>query len=98
VAGTYKATDTTLKEFMVTLANDGSVSGFANSKTYYILTDFVTEDEEGPDQICFDIQTSDQNCYGFLIKGDTINLFKPKEKKEDTNQKTPIIYTLVKQK
>jgi hypothetical protein len=58
----------------------------------------VAEDEEGPDEICFDIQTSDQNCYGFQIKGDIINLFKPKENKEDINQKSPVIYTLVKQK
>ena len=99
IAGTYKATDTSGKEFIVSLANDGSISGFPNAKTYYILTDFVAEDEEGTDEICFDIQTSNQNCYGFQIKGDTINLFRPQENKGDTViQKNPLIYTLVKQK
>jgi hypothetical protein len=99
IAGIYKATDTTGKEFTVTLDNDGSISGFPNRKTYYTLTDFVAEDEEGPDEICFDIQTSDQNCYGFEMKGDTINLFKPQENKGDTMiQKNPVLYTLVKQK
>jgi hypothetical protein len=99
IAGIYKATDTTGKEFIVTLGNDGSISGFPNRKTYYILTDFVAEDEEGPDEICFDIQTSDQNCYGFGMKGDTINLFKPQENKDDTTtQKHAVLYTLVKQK
>jgi hypothetical protein len=99
IAGIYKATDTTGKEFIVTLSNDGTISGFPNRKTYYILTDFVAENEEGPDEICFDIQTSDQNCYGFEMKGDTINLFKPQENKDDTIiQKNPVLYTLVKQK
>lgn len=99
VAGTYKATDTAGKEFIVSLANNGSVSGFPGSKTYYILTDFVAEDEEGPDEICFDVQISDRNCYGFQVKGDTINLFKSQENKADTLiQKNSVIYTLVKEK
>lgn len=99
VAGTYKVTDTIGREFIVSLANDGSISGFPNSKTYYILTDFVAEDEEGPDEICFDIQTSNQNCYGFKIIGDTINLFKPLENREDAIiLKSTSIYTLIKQK
>jgi hypothetical protein len=98
VAGTYKATDTTGKEFVVRLANDGSISGLPNRKTYYILTDFVAEDEEGPDEICFDIQTSEQNCYGFQIKGDTVKLFMPRENTKDTIIENPVLYTLIKQK
>jgi hypothetical protein len=98
IAGSYKAIDTTGKELMVKLSNDGSISGFPNRKTYYILTDFVAEDEEGPDEICFDIQTSYENCYGFHIKGDTIQFFTPQENKDDTIiQKNPVMYTLVKQ-
>lgn len=98
VAGTYKTIDVTGQEFIVNLTNDGSVSGFPNRKTYYILTDFVAEDEEGPDEICFDIQTTNQDCYGFIINGDTINLFKPQKNKEDTIPKTSLEYALVKQK
>lgn len=99
IAGIFKATDTTGKEFIITLGNDGSISGFPYRKTYYILTDFVAEDEEGPDENCFDIQTSDQNCHGFQIKKHTINLFTQQENKDDTIiQKKPVLYTLVKQK
>ena len=99
VAGSYEATDTTGKKLVVRLYNDGTLSGFPNSKTYYILTDFVAENEEGPDEICFDIQTSNQNCYGFQIKGDTISLFKTQEDKDDTQiANNPVVYTLIKRK
>lgn len=97
VAGTYKAIDTLGKEFVVSLSNSGSISGLPDKKTYYILTDFVAEDEEGPDEICFDIQTTEQDCYGIRISGDTFNLFKP-QKNKDTVTKYPVLYTLVRQK
>jgi hypothetical protein len=96
LAGTFTATDTTGKEIVVSLTNDGTVSGLPNRKTYYVLTDFVAEDEDGPDEICFDIQTSRQDCYGFQIHGDTLNLFKPEENIKDTVvQKPVVIYSLV---
>ncbi|MBO9682674.1 MAG: hypothetical protein J7502_08420, partial [Flavisolibacter sp.] len=98
-SGTYAAIDTTGQEFIVSLTNDGRISGLPNRSTFYILTDFVTEDEESPDQICFDIQTSGQDCYGFEMRGDTISIFKPqKNKKDTTNQANEVIFNLIKQK
>jgi hypothetical protein len=98
VAGTYNVLDSASNETTVWLTADGKIKGFLDFKTYYILTDFAAG-SNSTDEICFDIQTKDQKCYGFKIIADTINLFEPEKDKEDTLFKTgATIYKFVKQK
>jgi len=74
-AGNYKTTDSLGQTINVQFTNDGIVTGFANFKKFYILTDFVADSETSLDQVCFDIQTPNQKCYVYKIKDDTINLY-----------------------
>jgi hypothetical protein len=99
VSGTYKVTDSTGVETQVELTNEGKITGFPGFKTYYILTDFVADPENITDEICFDIQTKNQKCYGFKIVADTINLFEPAKDEQDILFKPgPTIYKFVRQK
>lgn len=99
VSGTYKVTDSTGIETQIELTNNGKITGLPGFKTYYILTDFVTEPENITDEICFDIQTKNQKCYGFKIIADTINLFEPAKDEQDSLFKPgATVYKFVKQK
>jgi hypothetical protein len=59
-SGTYLITDTTGISINIRFTNDGEVTGLPGFEKYYILTDYVAEDKNSPDQVCFDIQTKNQ--------------------------------------
>jgi hypothetical protein len=84
LARSYNVSDSNGKETRVELTTDGKIKGFMGFKTYYIITDFAAGPENANDEICFDIQTKDQKCYGFKIIADTINLFEAAKDEEDT--------------
>lgn len=99
ISGSYIVTDTIGTGRLVSLDNEGNITGFPGSKTYYIITDFVAESEKITDQICFDIQTANQKCYGFNINNDTINLFATFEDDNGIVFKLgPAIYKFIKKK
>lgn len=99
IAGTYEVSDSTENKTRIELTADGKIKGFLGFKTYYILTDFVARPENGTDEICFEIQTKEQKCYGFNIIADTINLFEPaKDEQNSLFTPGPTIYRFVKQK
>ena len=96
--GRYTVLDSTGNSTNVQLTTDGKIKGFKDFKTYYILTDFVAEPENITDQICLDIQTSKQRCYGFNIVADTISLFDPAKDEQDTLYKPGrILYRFIRQ-
>lgn len=98
ISGSYKTIDTTGREITVELNNEGKITGFQGFKTYYVLTDFIAEPENITDQICFEIQTKNQKCYGFEFKGDILNLFEPAKNEQDTLFKPGLpIYKFVRQ-
>lgn len=82
VAGKYQTTNTTGKSMTVEFTNDGKIIGLADFTRYYVLTDFVAGPLNNLDEICFDIQTKNQKCYAYEIKGDTINLFETIENED----------------
>jgi len=96
-AGRYKAEDSSGQVSILRFTNDGQLYGLPNYKKYYVLTDFVAESDNSVDQVCFDIQTDNQRCYGFTIQADTINLYDLKESM-DTTQFGELKYKLVKQR
>lgn len=96
-AGSYKAEDSTSQVSILKFTNDGQLYGLPNYKKYYVITDFVAESDNSVDQVCFDIQTDNQRCYGFTIQADTINLYDLKESM-DTTQFGELKYKLVKQR
>jgi hypothetical protein len=95
-AGSYKVEDSSGNASVLTFTNDGHIIGLPNYKKYYVLTDFVAESENNVDQVCFDIQTSNQQCYGFVVKADTIKLYEVKEG-QDSTEFGDLKYTLVRQ-
>ena len=78
-AGNYKTEDSSGNISVLEFANDGLVAGLPGFKKYYILTDFVAGPENNVDEVCFDIQTNNQQCYTFEVKEDTIMLYEVKE-------------------
>lgn len=78
----YKTVDSLGQTLTVNFSNDGNVTGLPNCKKYYVLTDFVAGPENNLDQVCFDIQTDNQRCYAYEIKGDTIKLYDTKESED----------------
>jgi len=78
-SGNYKAVDSSGQPLTLNFSNDGIVTGLPNYKKYYVLTDFVAGPENNLDQVCFDIQTANQKCFAYEIKGDTIKLHDTKE-------------------
>jgi hypothetical protein len=84
ISGTYTLTDTTGIATTIKFTDDGKVSGFRDFKTYYVITDFVAAPETVADEICFEIQTSDQECYAFKIEGKAIHLFRTAKDENDT--------------
>ena len=98
VTGTYTIFDSVGNTATVQLTTDGRIKGFKDFKTYYILTDFVASPENLTDEICLEIQTREQKCYGFKITADTINLFEPATDEHDSPFKSgPTIYKFVRQ-
>ena len=98
VAGKYNSTDNKGKSITVQLTNDGKVIGLQNFTKYYVLTDFVAGPENNLDEICFDIQTKNQKCYAYEIKGNTINLYENSENNDHlTLALGKLKYKLVKQ-
>jgi hypothetical protein len=97
-AGNYQAEDSPGNISVLKFTNDGLVTGLPGFKKYYVLTDFVAEPENSVDEVCFDIQTTNQKCYAFEIKGDKIKLYDVKESTDqDTLQRGQLKYKLVKQ-
>lgn len=97
-AGSYKTEDSSGKTLVLKFTNDGLVTGLPGFKKYFVLADFVAGPENNVDEVCFDIQTSNQQCYAFEIKGDTIKLYDVKESAgHDTLQRGQLEYKLVKQ-
>lgn len=95
--GNYIAEDSLGKTCTLKFTNDGLVNGLLSYKKYYVLTDFVAGPENSVDEVCFDIQTNNQRCYAFDIKGDTIKLYDVKENADqDTLQRGQLKYKLVK--
>ena len=92
ITGNYKGVDDAGKPLQLTFTNSGMVKGLAGIKKYYVLTDFVTEPDKAMDEICFDIQTTNQICYGFEIDGNSLKLYAVKNDK-----KGELKYTLTKQ-
>ena len=92
IAGNYKGVGDAGKLLQLTFTNSGMVRGLAGIKKYYVLTDFVTEPDKAMDEICFDIQTTNQVCYGFEIDGNSLKLYAVKNDK-----KGELKYTLTKQ-
>ncbi len=84
VAGKYSTKDPSGKSITVQFTNDGLVIGMPEFKKYYVLTDFVAGPLNNLDEICFDIQTKNQKCYAYEIKGDTINLYESIENEDYT--------------
>ncbi len=95
-AGSYKAEDSSGHISNIKFTNDGEIDGFRNFKKYYVLTDFVAEPENSIDEVCFDIQTDDQKCFGYNITADTIKLYDVKES-QDSSAFGKLKYKLVKQ-
>ncbi|HEU5053379.1 MAG TPA: hypothetical protein VFT78_09710 [Hanamia sp.] len=96
-AGSYKAEESSGQISILKFSNDGRLYGLPNYKKYYVLTDFVAESDNSVDQVCFDLQTDNQRCYGFAIQADTIKLYDLKESM-DTTQFGELKYKLVKQR
>lgn len=96
-AGNYTATNEQGIVADVLFTADGLLQGFEGCNTYYIFTDFMTE-EEGykTDEICFDERTKNQQPFIFSISGDTIRLYAAKENEERTRlEKGALKYTLI---
>ena len=94
--GSYKAEDSSGKMSILKFTSNGQVDGLPSYNKYYVLTDFVAESENSVDEVCFDIQTNNQRCYGFNIKADTIKLYDVKES-NDTTQLGELKYKLVRE-
>lgn len=97
IAGTYKMRDTSKEIGYVYFDIHGNIADFPGFTTYYVTTDFVAEgDENSEDTMCFDGRTSNQRCYVFDIKGDTLTLY---DAIEDEQQVTrgAVQYILVRQ-
>jgi hypothetical protein len=78
-SGNYKTVDSCGQTLTLNFSNDGILTGLPNFKKFYVLTDFVAGPENNLDEVCFEIQTNNQICYAFEIKGDTIILYDTKE-------------------
>jgi hypothetical protein len=96
-SGNYKTVDSSGQALTLNFSNDGIVTGLPGYKKYYVLTDFVAVDENSVDEVCFDVQTMNQRCYGFTIKADTIKLYDVNET-EDPSRLGKLKYELVKLK
>ena len=74
-AGNYKMEENYTEQPKITFSSNGVVTGLPNFKTYYLVTDFVAEPDIRFDTVCFDIQTSNQECFRYKISGDTLRLY-----------------------
>jgi hypothetical protein len=99
-AGNYSATNEQGIVADVTFTTDGLLQGFEGHNTFYIFTDFMTEEDGYKiDEICFDERTKNQQPFIFAISGDTTRLYAAKENEERTRlEKGTLKYTLVKKK
>lgn len=98
LAGSYKVIDTSGGETAIILTPEGRIKGLKEFRNYFVLTDFVAAPGNTTDEICFEIQTSHQKCYGFEYKNDTLCLFEPAKDDLDSLFKPgPALYKFIKQ-
>ena len=81
-SGSYERIDSLEASGEIGLTNDGVISGLSSWDRYFVIADFVTANDSATDEICFQIQTKNQICFGYRFNGDTLRLFK---KIEDEN-------------
>lgn len=72
-AGNYIFTDNAGAATKVRFNNNGSMTGLAGFKFYYVFTDL--EGTEKEDEISFDADTKNRTDYVFEIRGDTVKLY-----------------------
>lgn len=98
-SGNYKLTDSTAKVSNVKFTDEGNVTGLPLFKKYAVITDFVAEPANSVDEVCFDIQTSNQYCYAFESIADTLKLYEVRESPEqETVHRERLAFTFVKQR
>lgn len=84
-AGDYTLTEEATGEVQdITLTADGIIKGMGTHSTYFVFTDFESEEETNLDELLFDERTRNQKGYIFEIEGDTIRLYKALENEERT--------------
>jgi hypothetical protein len=97
-SGKYKLTDSAGKVSDIKFTDEGNVTGLPLFKNYEVITDFVAEPANSVDEVCFDIQTSNQHCYAFESIADTLKLYEVRESPgQDTVHRERLAFTFVKQ-
>lgn len=88
ISGIYSLIDSSGQSRTATFSKDGQITGIPGFTKYYVLADFVTE-ENPTDQIGLGNETGYQVWYTFKFSSDTLSLFDPWVREEKANLKPP---------
>lgn len=98
-SGNYLLIDSTNTVTKINLESDGSLTGYADFKTYYVFTDFMGGPETTLDGIAFNINEKNSKSFAFKINKDTTYLYNTigDEEAGELSQLDKIQYKLVRQ-
>ncbi|GGH13428.1 hypothetical protein [Mucilaginibacter phyllosphaerae] len=80
LSGRYEGADASGKKITANFTNDGKVTGLAGFTTYYIQNDLITDPDHSHDEIIFNLGTTGQKAYSFIINKKTLSLYDGSEK------------------
>ena len=99
LSGNITLIDSTEKLISTKFNIDGTIEGYPDLKTYYILTDFAGSIETYYDGLCFNLYTENQKCYAMINHNDTIYLYTTiEEKGYEKILLDKVMYKLIKNK
>lgn len=98
-SGNYLLIDSTNSTTKINLKSDGSLTGYSDFKTYYVLTDFMGGPEAILDGIAFNLNEKNSKWFAFKINSDTTYLYSTTGDEEagELLQLDKIQYKLVRQ-
>lgn len=70
-SGSYLLIDSTKSSTTINLKSDGSLTGYSDFKTYYVITDFMGGPETILDGIAFNLNEENSKWFAFRIESDT---------------------------
>lgn len=95
--GTYRGEDSSGKTCTLVFTSDGGVTGIPGFQKYFVMADFNAGPSFGVDEVCLDIQTPNQRCFGFSLMEDTLKLYDYIEDR-DTSRFGNLKYRLTRQR
>ena len=89
IVGKYLLLDNLNLQAKVEFKTDGTITGFYDFKTYHITTEINSGKSNTFNELCLNVSKYSNICFAYIIKGDTLNLFRSINYEDDVMSRPP---------